>query len=701
MKKLTLLDLLTALLLLISIPTLAQKRVACIGDSVTEGVGVEDPEHESYPARLQELLGEGYEVRNFGYSGATLLRKGHSPYEQTPDFKEALAYPADIAVIHLGLNDTDPRNFPHYRDDFRRDYVWLIDTLRRHHPNMEIYVCSLTPIFTGHWRFTSSTKDWYDLLQEEIPYVVAARNTHFIDLNEGLRHRPDLVTDAPTLHPNAAGALEIARIVARTLTRDYGGLKVHGAWGDGMVLQQESQVTMRGTADTGSTVVLALDGVQEQAQEVGEDGKWAFSWRTGKASFTPHEVQVSDGRQSYTYSDLLIGEVWLALGQSNMDFPLRSTDGAEALQEKYADVEGIRLMKLYPAAETNDVQWSAEVLKRANELDFYQSRWIKNGTEAVRDFSGVGYTFATKLQEELGVPVGILQLAVGGSPLMAWVKRKTLEQAGGYDHAFVNWRKKDFIMRWCRGRADKNLGEGASPYQRHPYDPSFIQEAGMVQLLGLPVAGALWYQGESDAENAEAYERMFPLFLGDLRQDFGEIPLLTVQLSSLERTVFPRFRDTQRRLADRHPSVSLVTCYDYGKHGDVHTPFKIPVGVRLADLALQSHYGRALSYAADAPMADALEKQGAQVVVRFRDSRGQLATLDGQAVRGFVGKTLEGRFVPLQAEISKSGREVVLTLPGEGTVVTDIAYAFDPYTDANLCYAGGQPASTFIKTLEP
>src|SRR5690606_19175025 len=145
-----------------------------IGDSVTEGAGLENPAETAYPAVLQTLLGDAYEVKNFGHSGATLLRKGHNPYAKTPQLQDALAFQADIAIIHLGLNDTDPRNFPHYRDQFVRDYLWLIDTLRTNNPDLQIFICKMSPIFTGHSRFSSSTFDWYHLIQEQIAQVAEA-----------------------------------------------------------------------------------------------------------------------------------------------------------------------------------------------------------------------------------------------------------------------------------------------------------------------------------------------------------------------------------------------------------------------------------------------------------------------------------------------------------------------------------------------
>ena len=137
MRQSTLLLLLWSFL--VHIPSLSAQciKVACIGNSVTYGYGLEDPAVQSYPTILGHLLGEEYEVRNFGHSGSTLLTDGHNPYVKTKEYAAALAFKPDVAVIHLGLNDTDPRNFPHYRDRFVADYCALIDSLRAVNPAMD------------------------------------------------------------------------------------------------------------------------------------------------------------------------------------------------------------------------------------------------------------------------------------------------------------------------------------------------------------------------------------------------------------------------------------------------------------------------------------------------------------------------------------------------------------------------------------
>ena len=117
-------------------------KVACIGNSITYGTGLADRDTEAYPVRLQEMLGDGYIVGNFGKPGATLLNKGHRPYTRQQEYVDALEFAGDIVVIHLGINDTDPRNWPNYRDFFVGDYLSLIDTLRQVNPKARVIIDS-------------------------------------------------------------------------------------------------------------------------------------------------------------------------------------------------------------------------------------------------------------------------------------------------------------------------------------------------------------------------------------------------------------------------------------------------------------------------------------------------------------------------------------------------------------------------------
>ena len=232
-------------------------RVAGVGNSVTYGYLLENRERDCYPAVLQRLLGDGYEVGNFGHSGATLLNHGHRPYTQTQEYTATVAYAADLVVIHLGLNDTDPRNWPNYNDDFINDYLALIDTFRKVNPTCRIWICRMTPIFHAHPRFKSGTRDWFQLEQQAITNVAAIADVQLIDLHHNLYCRPDLFPDA--LHPAPEGAAILAKTVYSALTGDYGGLQMPDIYSDGMVLQRNTVQTDCGrSGGVGGEVVAIL-----------------------------------------------------------------------------------------------------------------------------------------------------------------------------------------------------------------------------------------------------------------------------------------------------------------------------------------------------------------------------------------------------------------------------------------------------------
>ena len=154
-------------------------RVACIGNSITYGSGIADREHDSYPAVLQQLLGDGYVVGNFGKPGATLLLRGHRPYLKQEEFRRAMDFRGDIAVIHLGINDTDPRDWPNYRDDFVGDYLTLIDSLRAANPRVRVLIARMTPLTHEHRRFRSGTRQWHEEIQAAIGIVARAAGAAF------------------------------------------------------------------------------------------------------------------------------------------------------------------------------------------------------------------------------------------------------------------------------------------------------------------------------------------------------------------------------------------------------------------------------------------------------------------------------------------------------------------------------------------
>lgn len=691
MKRYILLLLLAAVL-----PVAAQqkKKVACIGNSVTFGYTHKDPGATSYPTRLQQMLGAEYEVRNFGHSGATLLSKGHRPYINLPEYKAALEFAPDIAVIHLGLNDTDPRNWANYRDDFFGDYTAITDTLKKINPDVEIFVCRMSPIFNWHRRFKSGTRDWYWQIQEVIEDIAQTHQYELIDLSRYLYSRPDLMPDA--LHPNEEGAQIVAKQVYSAITNDYGGLSLPAIYSSNMVIQRGKPFTLHGTANAGCKVTAKL-GKQKREATAADDGTWSITFDPMQADGKEYTMRVECSKQKLEYNNIVVGEVWLCSGQSNMAFMVKeSSRQAQSL----ANIKGkdIRLYDMKPRVFTDNIEWDSASLAKLNRHDYYvPTTWQTGNEQNVPDFSAVAYHFGAMLADSLDVPVGLICNAVGGAPAEAFIDRKTLEFHPILVDILYEWRSNDMIQDWCRGRASKNIAKSSNKLQRHPYEPCYLYETGIAPIACYPIKGAIWYQGESNAHNIELHEVIFPTLIDSWRRTWNnpEMPFYFVQLSSINRPSWPHFRDSQRRLAAAIPNCGFAVSSDKGHPTDVHPKEKAPIGERLARLALNGTYSMEHVKHHGPTIASATAADGS-VIITFGHAE-QLLTSDGKPLRGLEVSGKAGAFRAVsQEEMTVKGNSI--TIKGEG--IHRVRYAWKPYTDANLVNEANLPASTFQIEVE-
>ena len=681
------------IVLLLAIPLLATAqekiKVACIGNSVTYGMTHKNPAETSYPTQLQQLLGKEYEVRNFGHSGATLLSKGHRPYINLPEYTAALEFAPDIAIIHLGLNDTDPRNWPNYRDEFYGDYMNIIEALREKNSKVEIYVCQMSPIFNWHRRFKSGTRDWYWQIQEVIKTIAENGNFELINLSRHLYNRPDLMPDA--LHPNEQGAEIIAKQVYSAITDDFGGLSLPAIYSDNMVVQQGQPFVVSGTADAGKEVSVRF-GKQRIIKKAAEDGSWKVMFTPMEADGESYKLTVECGKEKIEYKNLVIGEVWLCSGQSNMAFMVKESSHIE---QSITNVKGkdIRLYDMKPRVFTDNIEWDSASLVALNNHDYYRpTTWQLQNEQNVNGFSAVAYHFGAMLADSLGVPVGLICNAVGGAPAEAYIDRKTLEFHPVLVDILYNWKENDMIQDWCRGRAKKNIAKSSNNMQRHPYEPCFLYENGIMPIAGYPIRGAIWYQGESNAHNVELHEVIFPTLIESWRKtwDNPEMPFYFVQLSSINRPSWPHFRDSQRRLAAEIPNCDFAVSSDKGDPWDVHPKEKAPVGERLARLALNQTYG--MSHVAQhGPTPVRMFSFNGRTVIEFSNVT-DFKTSDGDVLRGLEIADKTGPFseVDAKTEVKFKGNRIIIEREAHR-----IRYAWKPYTDANLVNEAGLPASTF------
>lgn len=660
-------------------------RVACVGNSITYGTGIADREHFSYPVQLQQMLGNGYVVGNFGKPGATLLYKGHRPYVEQTEIKEALRFKGDIAVIHLGINDTDPRNWPNYRDEFVKDYLSIMDSLRAANPKVRFILARMTPIADRHPRFQSGTKQWHDEIQTAIETVARVSGAELIDFHEPLYPYPNLLPDA--IHPNPEGAGILAKTVYGGITGNYGGLSMSSLYTDYMVLQRDVPLDIHGTANTGEKITVEIGG-QKASTTADNQGKWSVVLSPMQAT-EDLTLTITAGKQRKVFSHVAVGEVWLCSGQSNMAFMLcQAESGKEDIAA--ADDPQLRLFDMKGRWETYDVAWPASCLDSLNHLQYFrETTWQPSTPSSASRFSAVGYYYGRMLRQKLGVPVGLICNAVGGAPTEAWVDRNSLETS--FPNILSNWLQNDFIQDWVRGRAAKNLTNDQTKLGRHPYEPCYLYESGILPLQQYPIKGVIWYQGESNAHNKDAHAKLFSLLVNGWRQNWNnpDMPFYFVQLSSLNRPSWPWFRDSQLRLMKEISNTGMAVSSDHGDSLDVHPRRKQPIGERLARWALAKTYGQHIT--PSGPVFSSVTRQADALIVSFLYADG-LQTSDGKAPSCFEIAEEDGLFQPATATIE--GNTVRLTSP---TIKHPryVRYAWQPFTRANLVNADQLPASTF------
>ena len=661
-------------------------KVACIGDSVTFGAGISNRDSLSYPSQLQRALGERYQVGNFGKNGATLLYQGHNPYLLSEEFKASLEFVPDIAVIHLGLNDTDPRNWPKHQLDFESDYAALIDSLHEINPSIRILIAELTPIFSGHPRYKSGTRDWHKEIRMKIREIAQDNGVELVDFYSPLHFRPDLFQDQ--LHPTAEGAKILSNTIYQKISGDFGGFKLDEVFQNGAVLQREMPHRIYGKGDAGVSVSVNFAGVKSSTR-VDAEGHWEIEI-TPLEPGGPYFLEVVYGQEKIQIDSLWVGDVWLAMGQSNMDWSLMKS-GVRLDSNQFLP----RVLKFQPAVTMDANIWGEADLNSIQNLKFMEGEWLSS-KESLEEMSAVAFYFACKIEEITQIPIGIIQVSLGGAPLESFVSRESLENNDLLVDMLAEWETSDFIMPWVRQRAKENLGETFNTLQRHPFEPAYLHEAVIHQLRKYPAKGMIWYQGESNAHSWSLYEKMFPLFINEIRKDRGQdFPFYTVQLPGLSRPEWPFFREMQERLASEVSDLYLISALDQGDSLDVHPREKKEIGMRLAQKALAETY-KMKGFIKNPPRLMSVKKLGSAFVLEF-DASGQLRSLGQEEIKGFELIGEKGKHLRVTAKIDQN--KIHLPIPPD-MVVKDIWYNYQPFPSTHLTDDSGLPVFPFRYNLK-
>ena len=429
---------------------------------------------------------------------------------------------------------------------------------------------------------------------------------------------------------------------------------------DGMVLQQEIPVTIWGWAEQGEKITVTI-GQCSSSTVADSQGRWSTKLEAMEAGGRPRRMTVA-GKNTITVRNILVGEVWICSGQSNMQWTVSNSDNSEE-EIAAADYPEIRLFTV-PQRTAPEPQ------------DDCIGRWSACSSETVAGFSAVGYFFGRSLHKKLDVPVGLINTSWGGSIAEAWTSREELE------------KEEDF-----RPILERSATFDPNPKQKNQASVLFN---GMINpLIPVGIRGAIWYQGESNCGRAEQYQKLFPVMITDWRTrlGLGDFPFLYVQLAPFRYTnndpaACAELREAQRLTLSLSNTGMAVTT-DIGNVSNIHPTNKQEVGRRLALWALAKTYGESLVYSG--PLYDSMNVEGGKIRVSFTNTGAGLVAKDG-ALADFTIASADRNFMPAVATID--GNTVLVH---SLDVAKPVAVRFGWRDDAepNLFNAEGLPASPF------
>ena len=472
---------------------------------------------------------------------------------------------------------------------------------------------------------------------------------------------------------------------------------------DNMVLQRDQPLPVWGRAEVGEKIFVHFAD-QTKSTTADAAGKWKVILAPLTTSAEPRTLQIGN-RQ---FMNVLVGEVWLAAGQSNMEFPL-SREAHAAQEIPAATNPQIRLLNLSFAGQYFfSKPFGSNEVAHMTPGKFFHGEWKICSPANAKEFSAIAYYFSREIQRDQMVPVGVINCAVGGSPTEAWIRRGALESDSEL-RAMTrdNWLTNAALDDWCRQRGYENLdaplaaglavpGDDLGP--NHHFKPAFLWDAGPARLAPFAIRGVLWYQGESNSleeRRVRQHEKLFPMFVRDWRAAWGaELPFLFCQLSSIRTNSYksafwPEFRDQQGRFVEMIPNTGMAVTSDHGLPGDVHPREKREIGHRLALVARAQVYGENIESSGPQPVQ--ATANGAAVEIIFSHAHG-LKTSDAKTASSFEVAGDDGVFYPATATLA--AEKALLSAP-EVSLPHRLRYGWQPFSVGNLVNGDGLPASTF------
>jgi len=482
-----------------------------------------------------------------------------------------------------------------------------------------------------------------------------------------------------------------------------GDVKLPHIFGSHMVLQRDMKDRVWGKADPGEEVTVSI-GEQKKTTNAATDGKWSVTLDPLPAG-GPHTMTV-EGQNKVVFDDVLVGEVWLCSGQSNMQWNVGSANHAD-LETLAAKFPKIRLISV-PNLGTQEPK------------DDFNGSWKACTPETVKPFSAVGYFFGRQLHETLDVPIGLINDAWGGSACEAWIRRDLLEADSQYQPLMKRWETIEQEAKQADHTDEHKLGQYRLDVQRAKAEgrpgprppqtskdllsgnsrPGNIYNGVLKPTIGYGMKGAIWYQGESNASRAYQYRELFPLMIKSWRDEWGigDFSFYWVQLADFMaekaepgQSSWAELREAQTMTLDRLPKTGQAVIIDLGEGKDIHPKNKQDVAMRLARLALAKDYG--ISVPAESPRFKSMEVKDGKAVLTFDHVGGGLQPFDVAEPQGFAVARSDKSFVWAKAKVV--GKDKVEVWAEGVSEPASVRYAWADNPVCNLYSKEGLPVTPF------
>jgi len=491
-------------------------------------------------------------------------------------------------------------------------------------------------------------------------------------------------------------------LILITAAISYADVKLPAVIADNMVLQQKTNAPIWGWADPGEKIAIATSWKKSAKTTTGKDGKWKLKLKTPKAG-GPYDITIT-GNNTIKLQNVLIGEVWICSGQSNMQWSMANTENAKK-DIAAANKPNIRLFTV-----------KREIADQPK--DDCKGNWSQCSPETVAQFSAVAYFFGKHLNDELDIPIGLVNTSWGGTLAEAWTRKEILEKDKDFlpilqrhEQMVANLpnalKKYEKSMKNWKIKAEKAKKEGKKapraprkPSKRHQNSPSSLYNAMIAPIIPYAIKGAIWYQGEANTPRAYQYRKLFPAMITNWRKDWqqGDFPFYYVQIAPYDynRNNKTLLRPSQelreaQRLTLSLKNTGMAVTMDIGNPQDIHPKNKLDVGKRLALWALAKDYGKKRTVYSG-PLYKSMRKQGDKIRLSFNHTGSGLTTKDGKELTHFTIAAEDKNFVDAKATID--GKTIVVSSEAVKKPVA-VRYAWSNTAQPNLSNKEGLPASSF------